>query len=98
MFNRFDWSTTELIVVYVCLSVSVSLCVYVSMCQCVSLSVVSWILVKSSAHFLKRHLIGPQLTYFHCSGILPSLSVKLFHYETLVICSELKSQSEENQL
>lgn len=26
---------------------------------------VSWILVRSSTRFLNRHLIGPQLTYFH---------------------------------
>ena len=50
MFNRFYRFITELIVVYVCLCVSVS---------------VSWILVRSSACFLSHHLIGPQLTYFH---------------------------------
>uniref|UniRef100_A0A4W6DM30 ubiquitinyl hydrolase 1 n=1 Tax=Lates calcarifer TaxID=8187 RepID=A0A4W6DM30_LATCA len=44
----------------------VSTCVYLSAYLCLPVCLpVSWIVVRSSTRFLNRHLIGPQLTYYH---------------------------------
>lgn len=47
-----------------CVSFSVCLSLFVCLPACLSLRVL-WILARSSTRFLNRHLIGPQLTYYH---------------------------------